>query len=85
MFQFVYKIIIRIYKSFDVKKILKGQITFWSAVSHGFLGTLSKSMITAVESDHDTDDNTNPTSNSKTKNKTKKTPSHYSSIENSQI
>ena len=61
--QFVFKTITSFYKTFNAKKLLKGQITLWSALSHGFLGTASKSMISAIESESDSDDdntNTNP-------------------------
>ena len=84
--KFIFKTLVYAYKTFIATKLLKGQITFWSALSHGFLGTVSKSMINAVESDNDSDDkntNTNPT-----KIKTspsRKSFSHYSSIKISHV
>ena len=57
-------------KSFTVKKMLKGQITFWSAVSHGVLATGSQSLNTAIESDHnDSDVNTSNISHFRRKTK----------------
>ena len=73
---FLFKTLVIVYKTFDAKKILKRQITFWSALSHGFFGTVSKSMINANTIENNT--NTNPTkiNSFPSKNST----SHYSSI-----
>ena len=68
---FIFKTIVNAFKTFNAKTLIKGQNTFMSALSQRLLGTVSKSMINAVQYDNDSDDdntNTNPT-------KVKTTPS----------
>ena len=69
-----------------LQKILKGQNTFRYAFSHGFLGTVSQSMINAVDFDNDSDDNNTNTNSTKIKTyPSKKSSSHFSSIKISHI
>ena len=83
---FISNTLVNAYKTFNAKILLKGQSTFWSALSHGFLGTVSKSMINAVKSDFDSDDNNTNTNPTKIKTSpSKKSTSHYSSIKSSHI
>ena len=56
--QFMLLKLLSVYTDLSTRKILKGQITFWSALSHGFLGTVSESMIAVIKPD-DSDDNAN--------------------------
>ena len=59
--QFIFKTIIGIYNTFNAKKLLKGQISFITAFTHGFFNIITESVINAADSDNsdnsDSDDN----------------------------
>ena len=81
--QFVFKTITSIYKTFNAKKLLNGQISLLAALSHGFLGILSKSMINAIESEPDDDNSHSDSDDDNTSTKPKK--AKKSSSKNSKI
>ena len=69
--QFIFKTIISIYNTFNAKKLLKGQISFIAAFTHGFFNIITESMVNAADTDNsdnsDSDDNNTYSKPKKTK------------------